>query len=285
VIVAELSRIAADMPKQLEFRWPLYMASIESYDLVVANHGAVPVKLVVGPAIDMRSYVLPYAVGTGVEVGPGLRPHVLPSDRTDVSYIEQQHPHEWLRMYNHRAEKPSMPAENVLARYRVGSAVQLETAQAGSLDFVFSNHVFEHLANPVQVLTNWLSRLKPGGAILGVIPDPRYTFDCRQAPTTLDEALAEEQNGGHEIPRAKYERWCRFTEPRHTPEGLIERGYSIHVNYFTPEGFQALADLLKTRGQIARSFVATAPNNKDFAFAMWKSGTAVGSTVASGSKG
>lgn len=167
-----------------------------------------------------------------------------------------------------------MPPEHLLARYRVGSAVELETIETGSLDFVFSNHVFEHLANPVQVMSNWLSRLKPGGAILGVVPDPRYTFDCRQPPTTLSEALAEEHAGGHEISRSKYVRWCQLTEPRHTPDALIKRGYSIHVNYFTPEGFQALADLIKDRGLISRSFVTSAPNNKDFAFAFWKASDA-----------
>lgn len=272
VVVAELANVRADTPEQLEFRWPIYMASLASYDIVVSNIGAVPIKLLVGPAIDMRSYVLPYAVGTGVEVGPGLRPHVLPSDITDVSYVEQQDPREWLKVYNHSAEKPPMPPDDVLGRYRIGTAVELETVPAGTLDFVFSNHVFEHLANPVQVMKNWLSRLKPGGAILGVIPDPRYTFDCRQPPTTLDEVVVEEQLGGHEIARSKYVRWCQFTEPRHTPEGLIGRGYSIHVNYFTPEGFKGLADLLEGRGLISRSFLATAPNNKDFAFAMWKGG-------------
>jgi hypothetical protein len=273
-VIAEISNVRADAPQPIEFRWPERMASFLVYDLVIETVGSVPVQLLVGPVIDMRSYILPYTVGVGVEVGPGLRPHVLPSDRTDVSYIEQQHPHEWLTMYNHQGDKPAMPPEHILARYRVGSAVQLETFADSSLDFIFSNHVFEHLANPVQVMSNWVSRLKPGGAVLGVVPDPRYTFDCRQPPTTLSEALAEELVGGHEISRSKYERWCALTEPRHTPDGLIKRGYSIHVNYFTPEGFLALANLLQDRGLISRSFFALATNNKDFAFAFWKAGDA-----------
>lgn len=268
-VVTELADLHG-VPQRIEFRWPSRVASLSSYDLVIEASGSAPVQILVSPAIDMRAYVLPYAVGLGVEVGPGLRPHVLPSDRTDVSYVEQQHPRDWLTMYNHQGEKPVMPPDPILARYRVGSAVELETIDAGSLDFIFSNHVFEHLANPLQVLSNWLKRLKPGGAILGVTPDPRFTFDCRQPPTTLNEALAEEKAGGHEISRAKYERWCQLTEPRHTPEGLIKRGYSIHVNFFTPEGFQAVADLLKARGLISRSFLASSPNNKDFAFALWK---------------
>jgi SAM-dependent methyltransferase len=163
--------------------------------------------------------------------------------------------------------------------------VELETIDAASLDFIFSNHVFEHLANPLQVMINWLGRLKPGGVILGVTPDPRFTFDCRQQPTTMSEVLAEEAAGGHIIPRAKYERWCRLTEPRHTPDGLIKRGYSIHVNYFTPEGFQAMLDVLKGRGLISRTFLAAAPNNKDFAFALWKAAGAGEACAAAWQRG
>lgn len=270
-VVAELSELRKDVPTNVAFEWPKAIAAMSSYDLIIEVRGNDAAQLLVGPAIDMRNYVLPYAAGLGVEVGPGLRPHVLPSEKTDVSYVEQQHPRDWLTMYNHQGEKPVMPPDHILARYQVGSAVALENIEAGSLDFIFSNHVFEHLANPVQVLSNWLGRLKPGGAILGVTPDPRYTFDCRQPPTTLSEVLDEERAGGHVISISKYERWCQLTEPRHTPDGLMKRGYSIHVNFFTPEGFQAVADLLKMRGEISRSFLASAPNNKDFAFVLWKS--------------
>jgi len=273
-IVAELVDLKSDAPRRIEFCWPYSVASLAAYDIVMEASGSAPTLVLVGPAIDMRTYILPYAIGTGVEVGPGLRPHVLPSDLTDVSYIEQQNPRDWLVMYNHQDKKPEMPPEHILARYRVGSATELEMFAPGSLDFIFSNHVFEHLANPVQVISNWLSRLRPGGTVLAVVPDPRYTFDCRQSPTTMSEALAEEQAGGHQISRSKYERWCRLTEPRHTPDGLFKRGYSIHVNYFTPEGFQALADLLKDRGLISRFFLTSAPNNKDFAFVLWKTGEA-----------
>jgi SAM-dependent methyltransferase len=270
VKLVELRGIKREQAVPLEFRWPANIALAETFDLVIEATGRSAVQLLVGPSVDMRSYVLPYATGAGVEVGPGLRPHVRPSATTDVSYIEQQHPRDWLTMYNHTGEKPAMPPEDILARYRIGSAVELEMIEAGSLDFIFSNHVFEHLANPLLVLRNWLQRLRPGGAILGVIPDPRYTFDCRQPPTTLSEALSEEAAGGYGIARSKYERWCLHTEPRHTPDALIKRGYSIHISYFTPEGFRSVADLLVERGLVARTFIMTAPNNKDFAFALWK---------------
>ena len=65
--------------------------------------------------------------------------------------------------------------------------------------------------------------------------------------------------------------WKCWTEPKHTPEDLIRRGYSIHVNYFTPESFRSAARVLEERGWFDRVFVYTAPNHKDFAFALRRS--------------
>ena len=227
-------------------------------------------ELLVGPLVNMREHLLPLARGTGVEVGPGLRPQVLPKPGVDVSYIEQEDPREWLNLYNKTGERPTLPPEDLLKRYVRASAVALGGIADRSLDFIFSNHVFEHLPNPLGVLTNWLTALRPGGLVLGVVPDPRYTFDCRQPVMTTDEALAEEVIGGHDVNLAKYERWCRYTEPRHRPDSLIKRGYSIHVNFFTPETFRSTMAVLEARGVIDRVFVFTARNHKDFAFALRK---------------
>ncbi len=252
----------------LRLRWPPEIVAADAFDLELSNPGEESLTVLCGPLVNMREYLLPHARGKGVEVGPGLRPHVLPQPEVDVTYVEQEDPREWLNLYNKTGEKPQLPEQAILDRYRRASAVTLEGFDPASLDFVFSNHVFEHLPNPFQVLANWHRMLAPGGMILGVLPDPRFTFDCRQAPTTLHEALQEEAAGGHEVGVAKYERWCRWTEPKHTPADLIRRGYSIHVNYFTPESFRSSVRLLEERGWFDRVFIYAAPNHKDFAFAM-----------------
>jgi SAM-dependent methyltransferase len=252
----------------LRVTWPEQIVAADRFDLEIENRDSAPLTLLCGPLMDMRRLLMPHARGVGVEVGPGLRPLVLPGPGVHVTYLEQQDPHEWLNLYNKTGDKPTLPAPHVLERYVRGSAVTLDCVKSGSLDFVFSNHVFEHLPNPLQVLRNWQQSLRPGGMILGVVPDPRFTFDCRQAPTTLLEAIDEEAAGGHEITAGKYERWCRYTEPRHTPHDLQRRGYSIHVNFFTPESFTSAMHALQERGWFDRVFVHTATNHKDFGFAL-----------------
>ena len=252
----------------LRLDWPHELVAADTYSLSLHNPGTEPMTLVCGPLIKMPRHLLPYARGVGVEVGPGLRPMVLPSKLVDVSYVEEQDPHAWLSLYNKSGDKPGLPAPHILSRYVRGSATTLTGVRPGSLDFVFSNHVFEHLPNPLQVLRNWHHCLRPGGMILGVVPDPRYTFDCRQPATTLHEATEAESAGGHEVTAASYERWCRHTEPRHTPHDLMRRGYSIHVSFFTPESFRWTVQALQERGWFDRVFVYTATNHKDFAFAL-----------------
>ncbi len=255
---------------ELRIDWPQQIVLADEFDLDLTVRGDQPLTLLVGPLVNMRHHLLPHARGIGVEVGPGLRPIVLPAEGVQVTYVEEQDPHEWLNLYNKAGEKPTVPPKNILDLYVRSSAVALDGFGADSVDFIFSNHVFEHLPNPMQVLRNWLAVTRPGGVIMGVMPDPRFTFDCRQPPTTVREALREEDVGGHRIGIEKYQRWCRYTEPRHVPEDLIRRGYSIHVNFFTPETFRELSSVLEARSLIDRTFVFTAPNHKDFAFLLRK---------------
>lgn len=53
-----------------------------------------------------------------------------------------------------------------------------------SLDFVFSSHCLEHLENPVAVIENWKSKLKPGGVLFLYLPHPDMEYwlpqNCRK---------------------------------------------------------------------------------------------------------
>lgn len=268
VEIAAVEAKAGEAPKQISLNWPVERDYAGAFDLEISvpSGGA----LAVGPLVSMRASVLPLARGVGVEVGPGIAPSVLPAPGIEVTYVEACPLEVWPAKYAKNGKPGAMPPPELAARYVVGSAVSLDSFSVSGLDFVFSNHVFEHLANPIRVLKNWLRVLKPGGVIAGVTPDPRYTFDCRQPIMTLSEALLEAERPGHEIARAKYERWTRWTSPSVTPESLIERDYSIHVNFFTPETFADVAAHLKASGDIADAIMVAAPNQKDFAFALWK---------------
>jgi predicted SAM-dependent methyltransferase len=48
-----------------------------------------------------------------------------------------------------------------------------------SVDFIVSLHMLEHVENPEEIVTYWLSLVKPGGGVGIVVPDWRYTWDSR----------------------------------------------------------------------------------------------------------
>jgi predicted SAM-dependent methyltransferase len=49
-----------------------------------------------------------------------------------------------------------------------------------SIDYIIALHILEHLQNPMKVVIDWLSMVKPGGGIGLVLPDWRYTWDARK---------------------------------------------------------------------------------------------------------
>jgi SAM-dependent methyltransferase len=62
-----------------------------------------------------------------------------------------------------------------------------------SYDFVLSSHSIEHLANPLLGLTEWKRVLKPGGALLLVVPHKDGTFDHRRPVTSLSHLVLDHE--------------------------------------------------------------------------------------------
>lgn len=77
------------------------------------------------------------------------------------------------------------------ARQYVADATSLREISAESYDFVLASHVLEHVANPLRALAEWKRVLRPGGALLVIVPDHRTTFDCRRRPTSFEHIAAD----------------------------------------------------------------------------------------------
>jgi SAM-dependent methyltransferase len=257
----------------LKLNWPVPVP--RRFDLVVRAAPERPLLLFVGTLLDPRATILPLLKGRGVEVGPGLNPIMRPQPGIEVRYVEKKHPREWAATY---AKRELTAAEVALwDHYVVDSARHLTGFADGSLDFVFSNHVFEHLIDPIGTLLRWWDRLAPGGIVAGVVPDMRFTFDWRQPAWSIQDIRAQRGMEADEPTEAMYERWCRYTSPESTPESLRSRGYSIHVNYYTPllmrQVLDDVAEDLARRGRPppAGVFLQSTVNAKDFSFLLQKS--------------
>lgn len=261
-VAAPLQPVQVDV----HFDWPLRMPA--AYDLVLAC-GDTELALAVGPLLDMRRELLPVLRGTGVEVGPGGNPALESDDVRSVRYVEKMSAGDWAKTYPKVTLDEAVQAR--WADYAIASAEQLDGFEPGSLDFIFSSHVFEHLVNPLQVLQNWWRCLAPGGVIAAVVPDARYSFDLRQPVTGTDALLSQHRDGGHERTAAMYAQWCRHTAPEVDPVRLRERDYAIHVNYFSPTSACAMLEVF--RGMVPDPGgvrIAQFRNGREFAFAMCK---------------
>jgi SAM-dependent methyltransferase len=52
----------------------------------------------------------------------------------------------------------------------------LSDLKDGAYDFVLSSHSLEHCANPIKALKEWQRVLRPGGAVVVILPHYRYTL-------------------------------------------------------------------------------------------------------------
>lgn len=65
----------------------------------------------------------------------------------------------------------------------------------GTLDYLCSSHVLEHLPDPIAALLEWHRVLRPGGWLFLVVPDKRYTFDVSRPVTAVQHLLDDFLDG------------------------------------------------------------------------------------------
>lgn len=71
----------------------------------------------------------------------------------------------------------------------VCDATDMSSLKDESYDFVLACHVMEHIANPLKALNQWKRLVKPGGAVLIVLPHKSRTFDIRRPFTTMQHLV------------------------------------------------------------------------------------------------
>jgi SAM-dependent methyltransferase len=84
--------------------------------------------------------------------------------------------------YRFRPDKPA-------GRVYLSEGSDLHDIPDRSYDFILSSHNLEHFANPVKALNEWQRLLRPGGALILVLPDYRKTFDHRRMPTPVQHMI------------------------------------------------------------------------------------------------
>lgn len=241
--------------------WPVEPQS-RPLDLVIRriDEGAGAAFLAVHFPLDRRP-ILALCKGRGVELGPGPRPQVFPAADIDVRYVEQTHPDDWARLYGGSAEVTFDPA--LAPHFVVGDADRIP-AEPGSLDFIFSSHVFEHLANPLGHLALWADLLKSGGRIAMIVPDYIGSKDFLMDETSIEVLEAEYATGGFALTQAHYDDYGRARGNPDLGADLMKKKASIHVHYYSHGNMARVCEWAVERLGYAAFSIVHSDNHKDF---------------------
>ncbi len=75
----------------------------------------------------------------------------------------------------------------------INEAGALTDVKSRSYDFLISNHMLEHSANPIKVLCEWKRVVRDDGLLLIALPHKDGTFDHRRPLTTLKHLVEDHQ--------------------------------------------------------------------------------------------
>jgi SAM-dependent methyltransferase/uncharacterized protein YbaR (Trm112 family) len=132
----------------------------------------------------------------------------------------------------------------------------------GTLDYLCSSHVLEHLPDPIAALHEWHRVLRPGGLLYLVVPDKRFTFDEPRPVTTVEHFLRDFEEGTTDADaaahvdefvfqtdwsmlspntsRAEQAQQQSAARERYRRELAQGMPIDIHFHTFTPESLEAL---------------------------------------------
>ncbi len=263
--------------RPIHFDWPLSLKEFPNSDLLVEvlpqDRGDGTNALVIGITeyFDLRGPLFGYTRGRGIEIGPGISPQVLPAENVEVRYLERSPIEDWELLYNKSGKYTITDAQRKLfPRYIIGDAQRLDIIKDESLDFIFSSHVFEHFTNPLGTLQTWHRKIRPGGNVVGVVPEAHNCFDILQPLSKEEQWLDECSREIWDYQDRHYEKWCRFTQPWADPEHLKKSGFAIHAHYYNPRTFGRLLELAIEQLGYRNFHVRSARNHKDFGFVLQK---------------
>jgi len=73
----------------------------------------------------------------------------------------------------------------------INDAVNISSVGNESYDFCFSSHSLEHIANPLQAISEWLRIIKNGGLIIIIVPEKSRCFDHRRNYSKFSKLLEQ----------------------------------------------------------------------------------------------
>jgi SAM-dependent methyltransferase len=124
-----------------------------------------------------------YLSGNGIEIGALHKPLQVSPNRCHVQYVDY-------KTYDqNRARYPELANETIVNTDIIDDGFVLETVPDNSQDFIIANHALEHSPDPYGTLTNWMTKLRPGGVIYAAIPIADKCYDKGRPVTSLQHLV------------------------------------------------------------------------------------------------
>ena len=276
-VAHETLKVDAPRWRPIHFDWPLSAKEYPNSDLLIevlpeyGDKGSGALVIGITEHFDARGPLFEYTRGRGIEIGPGISPQVLPAENVEVRYLERSPIEDWELLYNKSGKYTITDAQRKLfPRYIIGDAQRLDIIEDESLDFIFSSHVFEHFTNPLGTLQTWHRKIRPGGHVVGVVPEAHNCFDILQPLSKEEQWLEEYSLDVRDYQDRHYQKWCRFTQPWARPKQLEKSGFAIHAHFYNPRSFGRLLELAIEQAGYRNFHVRSARNHKDFGFVLQK---------------
>lgn len=175
----------------------------------------------------MRGYFSKiYLTGEGIEIGPLNNPLIVP---LKVKYVDRKTAEELKEEFSY--------LQNIRDVDIIAEAETLTPIPDNSFDFVISNHVIEHLANPLLSIENMFRVVKPNGILFITVPDMTTTFDKDRAITSVNHIFNDYK--GKDTLKEHYAEWYSIVEPKRVVGDFdsfvseqIAKETSIHIHTF-----------------------------------------------------
>lgn len=261
VFVAEAGKLRwVREPEELQRRG---LAGQETVYIECGNQPDVIGEDIISPemllALDRRQAVtsrITRKKGHGLEVSPGAHGLLL-KEFFDVVTCDKVDPEEYKRKYQ---EAQCPPIDRIIGDEPLDTVFGDER-----FDFIVSSHVIEHIPDFIGFFISAAKLLHPGGQIIKLVPDRRFTFDALRRNSSIDDierahaqrltrpslAMIEDffSHVDHRVTAPAIWSGQYTPSPMHDAATVAERlkAYTpdtadCHCFTFTPESFRVLID-------------------------------------------
>ena len=193
--------------------------------------------------------------GRGLEIGALHNPLRIRGRRAHVEYGDRL-------PRDAAAELYELPVQSLVEPTHLLSADDLGSIPSEQFDFLVSNHLLEHLADPLAAMEEWLRVLRPGGLLFLSVPGFRGNlYDYRRDPVRIDHLVEVARLRGRpaDVARHKLEHWrevAREVElmaedsPDFTTrvEHLAAVDYPIHFHVYDAESVRQILSHVQATG-------------------------------------